>query len=155
MTARGVLALSLLGLGLICAAPAARAADENSLAPYYNNSVVCRDDTTHAVCHLWLNPDRTYFLMFDRGAQPVPATPGGIFRVEGRDGTYRLKQSASGTLLCLSPNHVPGKIFQIEKAGEIYGGAACYPFAPHQIGDKWSVQDAKGRTVTEWLVSGH
>jgi len=155
MSARGFLAPILLGLGLICAAPAARAADDSALAPYFNNSVICRDDTTHAVCHLWLNPDHTYFLMYDRGVQPVPATPGGIFRVEGRDGSYRLEQTAGGTQLCLAPNHVPGKVFQIEKAREIYGGAGCYPFAPHQVGDKWTVQDAAGRTVTEWLVSGH
>jgi len=155
MIMRWLVAPWAVGLGLICAAPGARAADAEALTPYFNNSVICRDDVTHAVCHLWLNPDHTFFLMYDRGVQPVPATPGGDFRVEGRDGNYRLEQTASSTELCLSPNKVPGKVFQIEKAGELYGGPGCYPFAPHQVGDKWVVQDARGRTVTEWLVSGH
>jgi len=161
MSARGlcvswlVRAVGVAGLGIMAAAPGAYAADDSVLAPYYGNSVICRDDATHAVCHLWLNPDHTYFLMYDRGVQPVPATPGGDFRVEGRDGTYRLEQRPDGEALCLAPNKVPGKVFRIEQAGEIYGGAACYPFAPHQVGDRWVVRDAHGRSVTLWLVTGH
>lgn len=130
------------------------AADE-PLAQYFGNSVLCRDESTGAVCHFWLNADRTYFLMYDRGAQKQAPTVGGDFRLEGRQGRYTVQQDGTGAKVCLQPESVPDKQFAIEADKELFAGAACYVLATDKhAGDSWEQTD-QGRTYKLWLVRGH
>lgn len=147
----------LLGWLLIAAGGCgalAQAADD-PLSNYHGNSLVCLDSVTKATCYIWFGSvwkdgDQSYMVMWDRGVQTELPTVGGNFRIEGRDGTYKLK----GGQLCLSPKSNPKKSYAMEKQGELYAGSGCYEVAPHAVGDKWTQKDAQGREVTFWLLKG-
>jgi hypothetical protein len=133
---------------------AARASEANPLTGYFNSTLLCKNQTSGVVCHLWLDADGRYFVYFDRGAQQVMPEAGGNFRLEGRHGHYRLSGRGLARELCLKPDAVPGKTFQVEKSGEPYAGTGCYRFELHQVGEHWSQNDAAGNSYQMWLVEG-
>jgi hypothetical protein len=57
------------------------------------------------------------------------------------------------TQLCLQPDQSSGS-YDSERAGELFAGAGCYPFALHQLGARWTETDSQGRQNTLWLVAG-
>jgi len=147
-----VTAAALFGVGMN---GAVRAADNDPLASYHSNSLVCLDTITKASCYIWIGSvwkdgDHDYVVMWDRGAQREPPTVGGNFRLEGREGTYQLK----GSRICLTPQHNRQKTYKAEQQGELYAGAGCYEIAAHAVGDKWTQVDSMGREVTFWLLKG-
>lgn len=144
----GVFALVLLS-------GTARAAEESPLTQYYGNTLLCQNQTSKAVCHLWLNEDGSYFLLYDRGVQPDVPVAGGNFRVEGRRGKYKLQGKAGAYQVCLTPDAVKAKTFKIEEAKEIYGGKACYALPEHKVGEKWTQAGDGGQQYKMWLVKGH
>jgi hypothetical protein len=133
---------------------AAQAAEVNPLAAYANSTVLCKDQASGVVCHLWLDTNGRYFIYFDRGAQQVMPEAGGNFRLEGRRGDYRLRGRGGARELCLKPDAVPGKTFQVETSGELYAGKGCYGFELHQPGEHWLQTDAAGKSYQMWLVDG-
>lgn len=132
-------------------------AADDPLAAYYGNTLLCQNQSTRAVCHVWLNPDKSYFLMYDRGVQKEVPTTGknGNYRIEGRRGTYELKGKPGAYEVCLKPNAVPDKKFAIEVAGEIYAGKACYVLPEHKVGESWMQTVAGDKQYKMWLVKGH
>jgi hypothetical protein len=134
--------------------PAAQATEVNPLAAYANATVLCKDQASGVVCHLWLDANGRYFVYFDRGAQQVMPEAGGNFRLEGRRGDYQLRRRGGAHELCLKPDAVPGKTFQVATSGELYGGKGCYGFEFHQPGEHWLQTDAAGKSYQMWLVDG-
>jgi hypothetical protein len=134
---------------------AALAADVDPLESYHSNSLACLDNVTKATCYIWIGSvwrdgDRSYLVMWDRGPQTEMPTVGGNFRIEGREGTYRLKAGQ----LCLTPLRNDHKRYAMAEQGELYAGSGCYEIAAHNVGEKWTQTDARGRTVTFWLLKG-
>ena len=139
-------ALAALSVGTV---PAATSAD--ALASYYENSLVCQNQKTHAVCHLWLNPDGTYYAFYDLGPQSKPAQIDGPFEIEGREGHYRVVPRPGVLEVCLQPR--PSVRLAAQSAHELFSEAACYAVAPHEVGDKW-VTRWRGARYTLWLLKG-
>ena len=139
-------ALAALSVGTV---PAATPSD--ALASYYENSLVCQNQKTHAVCHLWLNPDGTYYAFYDLGPQPKPAQIDGPFEIEGREGRYRVVARQGALEVCLQPQ--PPVSLAAESAHELFSEAACYAVAPHKVGDKWEIS-WQGAQYTLWLLEG-
>lgn len=140
--------------GLLATAPLS-AADTDPLAGYHHNVLACLNNVTKATCYIWIGNvwkegDNGYLVTWDRGAQTELPTVGGNYRVEGRDGTYAMKDGK----ICLTPKSNPKKTYKAEDQGEIYSGSGCFEFPVHQVGDKWTQKDAKGREVTFWLLQG-
>jgi hypothetical protein len=133
---------------------AAQAGEANPLAAYFNATLLCKDQTSGVICHLWLDPDGRYFVYFDRGAQQVMPEAGGNFRLEGRHGHYQLRGRGPARQLCLKPDATPGKTFQVEQSGEQYAGKGCYSLELHQPGEHWSQSGASGKSYQMWLVDG-
>ncbi|MGC3980482.1 MAG: hypothetical protein QM808_04400 [Steroidobacteraceae bacterium] len=134
---------------------ASSAAADSPLTAYYGNTLLCQNQSSKAICHIWLNQDGSYFLMYDRGVQAdVPTGAKGNYRIEGRRGTYELKGAAGAYQVCLQPNAVDGKQFAIETAGEIYAGKSCYVLPEKQVGDSW-MQSSGSQQYKMWLVKGH
>jgi hypothetical protein len=144
----------LWGTVLAALVQVAAGAAEPVLAAYFGNSLLCKDETTGAVCHLWLDADGSYFLMYDRGVQQQLPTVGGNFRLEGRRGHYSLQGRGAATRLCLRPEPSSQKHYAIEAGHELFAGASCYGLAAGKhVGDTWEQVDA-GRTYKLWLVRG-
>lgn len=132
-------------------------AADDPLSAYYGNTLLCQNQSTKAICHVWLNQDKSYFLMYDRGVQKeVPVTGNNAnYRIEGRRGTYELKGKPGAYEVCLKPDNVPNKKFAIETAGEIYAGKACYVLPERKLGESWLQTAAGDKQYKMWLVKGH
>lgn len=143
--------LALLTLTVTWAASAPAASQPGDpLYVYYWNSIVCQNQKTKAVCHLWLNQDRTYLLTYDLGVQDKPLEVSGPYRLEAWEGTYTLK----GREVCLQPEPSPrGKVFVSRERGELFAQPGCYAVGPHNIGDIWMQADRAGNAVKIWLLS--
>jgi hypothetical protein len=137
-------ALGVLGAGTVAATTWS-----DPLASYYGNSLVCQNQKTHAVCHVWLNPDGSYYSFYDLGPQPEPAQINGPFQVEGREGRYSVTARSGVLEVCMRPQ--PPVLLAAQSAHELFSEAACYPIAHHDIGDKW-VTHWKGAQYTLWLL---
>jgi len=135
------------------AADAKSAATADPLANYYTSTLICEDQTTKAQCRLWLNPDGKYFAFYNLGPQSKVPDINGPFQVEGREGTYTLRDDGGVYQLCLWVA-APRIRIGAEVAGEMYSEAACYPFAPHKAGDAWNDKDLVGRDTKFWLMKG-
>jgi len=123
------------------------------LADYYNSTLFCQNQQTQAKCWLWLNADGNYFAFYDVGPQEQMPDTNGPFRINGRDGTYTLREAEGGYQLCLWPAAPRIKI-TAESQREIYSEGSCYPFNIHKPGDEWSGQDLVGRDYKFWLMEG-
>lgn len=123
------------------------------LADYYANTLVCQNQVTKAVCRLWVNPDGHYFAFFDNGSQPNPPGIEGPFQIEGREGTYTVRNDDGSTQLCLWVA-APRIRLLAESQQQMYSESACYPLAAHKAGESWLAKDASGRDVKFWLMAG-
>lgn len=132
-------------------------AADDSISAYYGNTLLCQNQTSKAICHVWFNQDGTYFLMYDRGVQPdVPVTGNNAnYRIEGRKGTYTVQGKSGAYEVCLKPDVVPGKKFAIEAASEIYAGKSCYVLPEHKVGESWMQTAGGNQQYKMWLVKGH
>lgn len=154
IAARSVIAATaaLLVLGFAYTrAWAAEAADP--LAGYYDNTLVCQNQTTKAKCWLWLNRDGRYFAFYDVGPQAKAPDINGPFKINGREGTYTLRKDDGKYKLCLWIAAPRPKI-TAELQQEIFSEAACYAFTPHKAGDTWTSKDIGGRDYKFWLMEG-
>ena len=156
---RTALLLTVLCVLAACATTDVTAVRSQSLplpAAFDGNTLLCRNESNRALCHLWLYADGRYFLFYDRGVQQQLPVAGGNFRIEGRRGRYTLAAGSGNTLqLCMQPEATPGKTFQIEIAAELYAGAGCYELAvSRQPGESWMQTASGGATYKLWLVRG-
>lgn len=123
------------------------------VANYYDNTLTCQNQVTKAVCRVWLNRDGRYYVFYNLGAQPKMPDINGPFQINGRTGTYTIRNDDGQTRLCLWVEAPRIKI-NAEQQREMYSEATCYPFTPHKVGDKWSEKDLLGRDLTLWLTEG-
>jgi hypothetical protein len=133
--------------------PVAIAADFTPLQSFFDNTLICQDRDTKAVCHVWFNSDGSYYVFYDLGLQPKPALVDGPFQFEGREGTYLLKEQAGGVEVCLRPA-IPVVALAAQHAHEFLSEAECYPLALHNVGARWQQADRRGREYTFWLMAG-
>ena len=151
--------IALAGLALVVGASAQQLVNPGPLpkiAPpsiYFENSLVCRNQTNGTSCQLWLNKDGTYQVMFNRGPQEAKPSANGPWQLEGRDGTYSMRERDGVSQVCLQPNSGSGS-YEVERANEIFASAGCYPLELHSLGEKWDQKDGAGHTYTMWLVEG-
>ena len=129
------------------------AADYTPLQLFFDNTLICQDHDTKAVCHVWFNRDGSYYVFYDLGPQPKPALIDGPFQFEGREGTYLLKVQAAGVELCLRPA-IPVVSLAAERTHEFLSEAECYPLALHNVAARWQQADRRGREYTFWLMAG-
>ena len=121
------------------------------LTGYYGNSLVCQNQKTHAVSHVWFDPDGRYYAFYDLGPQAVPARIEGPFEIEGWEGRYTLAREGAAAKVCLAT--LPAMKLAAERTRELFSEAVCYELAPHHVGDKWSIEWA-GARYTLWLLEG-
>jgi hypothetical protein len=140
-------------IALTVGTPSVTAANLTSLQSFFQNTLVCQDHETKAVCHVWFNDDGGYYVFYDLGAQSKPASIEGPFQFEGREGTYSLREQTAGVEVCLHPA-VPVVPLAAQKAHEFLSEAECYPLALHAVGARWQQSDRRGRQYTFWLMAG-
>jgi len=121
------------------------------LTHYYGNSLVCRDEKTRAICHVWLDADGRYYAFYDLGARGKPAGIHGPFEIEGREGRYTLRGRSGAFEVCLQPQ--PPMKIGAERAHELFSQAACYPLSRRRVGDQWELE-WQGVRYTLWLLAG-
>ncbi|MFT3906956.1 MAG: hypothetical protein QM718_11670 [Steroidobacteraceae bacterium] len=151
----------LMVWALVLSAPLAlQAADKGKsaapldpLAELYGNTLVCQNQVTKAKCRLWVNPDGKYFAFFDNGSQPNPPDINGPFQIEGREGTYTVRNDTGANQLCLWIAAPRIKLLA-EANKEMYSESACYALGAHKVGESWVEKDASGRDVKFWLMAG-
>src|SRR5271168_3342565 len=90
--------LVLLSLG----AASAHAADP--AADYYGNSLLCKAQSSGAVCDLWLEPGGRYVVFYDSGQKAYVKSVQGDFENEGRTGSYTARATRAGLKVCLKPD---------------------------------------------------
>ena len=129
------------------------AADFSPMQPFFDNTLICQDHGTKAVCHVWFNSDGSYYVFYDLGPQPKPAAINGPFQFEGREGTYSLEVQGAGVEVCLRPT-TPVVTLAAQRAHEFLSEAKCYPLALHHVGARWQQADRRGREYTFWLLAG-
>ncbi|MGC3982342.1 MAG: hypothetical protein QM808_13920 [Steroidobacteraceae bacterium] len=146
-----VAVLGLLATHLLAAAT--RDAHD-PLYVYYWNSLVCQNQVTKAVCHLWLNPDGRYLLVYDLGVQDRPLEIDGPYRIEGRDGSYKLKGRPGSYQVCITPDKPPkGKVYVSEQRKELFAVAGCYEIVQRSVGDIWMQNNTAGQVNKLWLLA--
>jgi hypothetical protein len=138
---------------LAAVTPEAIAADFTPLQSFFENTLICQDHDTKAVCHAWFNSDGSYYVFYDLGPQSKPAAIDGPFQFEGREGTYTLKLQGAGVEVCLRPA-TPVVALAAQHAQEFLSDAQCYPLALHNVGARWQQADSRGREYTFWLLAG-
>jgi len=132
----------------------ASAADSDVLSRYFANTLIWQNQNTHAIGRLWLNADGHYFAFYNLGPQAQMPDANGPFQVQGREGTYTLRHEDAGYQLCLWPA-APRIAIGAQRQGELYAGADCYAFTPHEVGEEWHATLAAGAASYRfWFVSG-
>lgn len=152
---RNAISSGLLLLLATVAASAAIGAAPRAAIPsvYYGNTLVCRDAQANITCHVWFDSDGRYYVFFDLGKQPQPATPHGPFQFEGREGTYTVRMGRQGLEACLHPSS-PKIELVADQRHALFAGAACYVVPRHALGDQWQYTDTRGQPYTLWLLAG-
>jgi hypothetical protein len=139
-------AILMLGLG----AGAAQAADP--ALEYYGNSLLCKAQSSGAVCDLWLEPSGRYSVFYDSGQKAYVKGVEGDFENEGRTGTYTARATRAGLKLCLKPDadappRPPGH------SPALFHEAGCVVLAQHPVGELWTLK-LGGETYRMGLISG-
>lgn len=130
------------------------AAEMEPLGSYYDNTLIWQNQTTKAIGRIWLNRDGKYYAFYDMGVQPVPPTANGPYRVQGREGTWTLRNGSAPYQLCLWPR-APRINIGAAVQKELYAEGACYSFTPHAVGETWTENgDTTGRPYKFWFVKG-
>jgi hypothetical protein len=148
----GSFALSAFA-ALAMVTPKVLAADFTPMQSFFDNTLICQDHDSKAVCHVWFNSDGSYDVFYDLGPQPKPAAIDGPFQFEGREGTYLLKVQGAGVEVCLHPA-TPVVALAAQHAHEFLSEAKCYALALHHVGARWQQADSRGREYTFWLLAG-
>jgi hypothetical protein len=130
------------------------AGETSALQDYFNNTLIWQNQASGATGRIWLNPDGRYYAFYNLGPQPKPPDVHGPFQIEGRQGTFTLRNEAAGSLLCLWPAS-PRPELKAQQQHELYSEPMCYPFVPHSVGDIWDDSaDPLNRAYKFWLVKG-
>jgi len=142
------LVFSILCLAL--AATSAHAADP--AAAYYGNSLLCKAQSSGAVCDLWLDADGRYAVFYDSGQKAYVKGVQGDFENEGRTGSYTAQLTRAGLKLCLKPDadapaRAPGH------SPTIFHEAGCLVLPIHALGELWTLR-RDGETYRMGLISG-
>jgi hypothetical protein len=145
--------ISLACIVLIAGTGPLKAANPSAMQPFIDNTLVCQDRETKAVCHVWFNGDGSYYVFYDLGPQTTPASVTGPFQYEGREGMYSLHDRTDVVEVCLRPA-TPVVPLAAQRAHEYFSGAECYPLAVHAVGARWQQSDRRGRQYTFWLMAG-
>jgi hypothetical protein len=130
------------------------AGETSALHDYVSNTLIWQNQATRATGRIWLNPDGRYYAFYNLGPQPKAPDVHGPFQVEGRLGTFTLRNETAGSLLCLWPAS-PRLELKAQQQHELYSESKCYSFAPHTVGDIWEESaDPLNRAYKFWLVKG-
>ena len=139
---------------MLCLAASLRAADGGTLGDYYDNTLIWQNQISRAVGRLWLNRDGRYYAFYNLGSQSRPPDVNGPFQVEGRIGTYTVREDAGQSLLCLWPA-APRTRLGAEIQHELFAENRCYRLPLHRVGDSWTqLDDTDGRAYKYWFVPG-
>jgi len=142
----------LIGAGLLSLALPLLAAEP--LSEYYDNTLVWQNQSTRAVGRMWLNRDGHYFAFYNMGPQAKVPDTNGPFQVQGRQGSYTLREQDGHYSLCLWPA-APRMRIGAEVQHELFSEGACYSFVPHKSGELWMEDNDPGsRSYKMWLVKG-
>lgn len=130
------------------------AGETSALHDYFDNTLIWQNLASGATGRIWLNADGRYYAFYNLGTQPKPPDVHGPFQIEGRFGTFTLRNEAAGALLCLWPAS-PRTELKAQLQHELYSEAMCYTFIVHAVGDVWNDgADALHPTYKFWLVKG-
>jgi hypothetical protein len=139
-------AIVVLALG----ATAAYAADP--AADYFGNSLLCKAQSSGAVCDLWLEPGGRYAVFYDSGQKAYVKNVHGDFENEGRTGSYTARATPAGLKLCLKPDvDVPARPSGHSPA--LFHDAGCIVLPHHALGELWSLT-LGAETYRMGLISG-
>jgi hypothetical protein len=139
---------------MLCLAAPLPAVDGPRLADYYDNTLIWKNLSTGSVGRLWLNRDGRYYAFYNLGPQPRPPDVNGPFQVEGRIGTYTVRDDGGQSRLCLWPA-APRTRLGAEMQHELFAESRCYPLTLHRVGDSWTQQSSTDtREYKYWFVPG-
>jgi hypothetical protein len=125
--------------------PIAAAHATSPAAFYFGHSLLCRQQSTGAVCELWLNPDGRYAVFYD-SRHPTRS------RYEGRQGAYQITAAPAGVRLCLRPDTDPTP--RTTTAGvALFHDPGCLTLPIHPIGEPFTLQFGS-QTYRLLLVQG-
>jgi hypothetical protein len=137
-------------LMLTLTAAAAQAADP--AADYYGNSLLCKAQSSGAVCDLWLEPGGRYAVFYDSGQKAYVKGVQGDFENEGRTGSYTAQATHAGLRLCLKPDaDTPPRPAGHSPA--LFHEAGCLVLPHHAPGELWTLSFG-GETYRLGLISG-
>jgi hypothetical protein len=149
-----LLMLLLLPLATFALAPKAHAQTVGA-ASFFNNTIYCQNQKSLLSCALWLDPDGTYIVFFNRGGQKImPQSAAGPFQFEGREGTYTTRIVGKDTQACLKPDTSTPFTYYTEKDGEVFAGAGCYTLPVLDVGTSEIKTLPGGKTYKFWLLAG-
>jgi hypothetical protein len=132
------------------AAPAADAADP--AGDYYGNSLLCKAESSGAVCDLWLDAGGRYAVFYDSGQKAYVKSVAGDFENEGRTGTYTAHATPAGLKLCLKPDaDTPPRPAGHSPA--LFHDAGCIVLPHHATGELWSLSFG-GERYRMGLIAG-
>lgn len=121
-------------------------------AAYYGNSLLCKAQSSGAVCDLWLDADGRYAVFYDSGQKAYVKGVQGDFENEGRTGSYTAQATRSGLRLCLKPDKdVPARPKGHSPA--IFHEAGCLVLPTHAPGELWTLH-LGDETYRMGLISG-
>ena len=143
-------------LGALALAPFAIAgrahAQSDAASPYFNNSLLCKSQSSGAVCDLWLDAGGKYMVFYDSGKKAYVKGVDGPFEYEGRQGTYTAVVAPDGVRLCLKPeaDHPPRPR---GNSPALFHDAGCVTLPSHPVGDLWDYS-YRGETYKIGLIAG-
>jgi hypothetical protein len=130
------------------------AGETSALHEYFDNTLIWQNRASGAIGRIWLNPDGRYYAFYNLGPQPKAPDVHGPFQIEGRSGTFTMRNMPAGSLLCLWPSS-PRAELKAQQQRELYSEAMCYTFVLHSVGDVWDDSaDPLHRAYRFWLVKG-
>jgi len=145
------LVLLALALGLAPKARAQTVGAEN----FFNNTIYYQNQKTLVSGALWLDPDGTYIVYFNRGGQKImPQSAAGPFQFEGREGTYTTRIVGKDTEACLKPDTSTPFTYYTEKDGEVFAGTDCYALPALAVGTREIKTLPDGKSYKFWLLAG-
>jgi hypothetical protein len=121
-------------------------------AAYYGNSLLCKAQSSGAVCDLWLDAGGRYAVFYDSGQKAYVKGVQGDFENEGRTGSYTAHATHSGLRLCLKPDaDTPAR--PQGQSPSIFHEAGCVVLPNHAPGELWTLRFG-GETYRMGLISG-
>jgi hypothetical protein len=143
---------ALTGLLVLLAFAATSAAAADPAADYYGNSLLCKAQSSGAVCDLWLDATGRYAVFYDSGQKAYGKGVQGDFENEGRTGHYTARSTPAGLRLCLKPD-VDAPARPQGHSPAIFHEAGCIVLPHHVAGELWTLTFG-GETYRMGLISG-